>query len=319
MTMNRVSTPSWRARESTSRPETSGMRMSTSARSKSRPRSASSASAPLGTLTTVWPSWVQARSSTQRIDSSSSATSMVPGWSGSGLDMVLAHGEGDAEAGAAAGARLVRDDPAMLGDDSVADRQAQPGAARLGGEEGREEMALRVLRHTGAVVRDGDGQELIAVRAPPDVVARLDACGDDELPVPAEGVDRVPHQVEEHLRQLGAVAEDGREARVELGAQSDVAKLGSLPLQGEDVVQDAVDVERRDLELRRRTQSAQLLDEPVEPVDLTDDDVGGLHLRGVAKPGAEQLRGTLDAAQRVPDLVRQPESHGAHRGEPVGS
>src|SRR4029450_10752205 len=188
ITMKSVSTPSRRARESTSRPETSGMRMSISARSKVRARRAASASTPLDTVTTVCPCCAHARSSTQRIDSSSSATRMVPGRSGSGVDMVLAHGKRDAEARAAARARLVRDDAAVLGDDTVADRQPEPGAARLGGEEGGEQVALRMLGDARPVVRDGHRQELVAMRTAADVVARLDARRADGGAPTAEGL-----------------------------------------------------------------------------------------------------------------------------------
>src|SRR4029453_3163230 len=199
MTMKSVSTPSWRARERTSRPERSGMRMSIRARSKLRACRASSASGPLATVTTVCPCCAHARSSTQRIDSSSSATRMVSGRSGSGAGMVLAHGKWAADARAPARARMVGDDAAVLGDDTVADRQPEPGAARLGGEEGGEQVALRMLGDARPVVRDGHRQELVAMRTAADVVARLDARRDDELPTTPGGTDPVLHQVKEYL------------------------------------------------------------------------------------------------------------------------
>ena len=75
--------------------------------------------------------------------------------------------------------------------------------------------------------------------------------------------------------QLRPVAEHRREARVELGAQRDRCPSrapGAASV--EDVVQDAMDVARLELERRRRAEVAQLLDQAVEPVDLADDDVG---------------------------------------------
>src|SRR6516162_793997 len=105
--------------------------------------------------------------------------------------MVLTDGEGDAEARAAAGTRLVRDDAAVLRDDAVADRQAEPRPARLGGEERGEEVALCLLGNSRAVVGDRDRQELVAMRSPPDVVARFDAGLDRELSFPAERLDGV--------------------------------------------------------------------------------------------------------------------------------
>src|SRR4029450_7498254 len=238
MTMKSVSTPSWRARERTSRPERSGMRMSIRARSKLRACRASSASGPLATVTTVCPCCAHARSSTQRIDSSSSATRMVPGRSGSGGDMVLAHRQGDAEAGPATGGRLVRNDAAVLGDDAMAHPHPESAASRLGGEEGGEEVALRLLGHARAVVRDGDREELVAMRPAADMVARLDARGDGELAAAAECLDGILDQVQEHLRQLCPIPEDRREAGVELRAQRDVAEPGCLSLGRQHVVRE---------------------------------------------------------------------------------
>src|SRR5439155_1136976 len=76
--MKSVSMWASRACLSTSRPERSGILMSTSATSKGRRRSWSSAAVPLATATTLCPCCVQARSRTQRIDSSSSATRIEP-------------------------------------------------------------------------------------------------------------------------------------------------------------------------------------------------------------------------------------------------
>src|SRR5262245_7558202 len=317
--MKSVSTPSWRARDSTSRPETSGIRMSTRARSKLRARRASSASAPLATVTTVWPCCAQARSSTQRIDSSSSATRMVPETSGSGVDMILAHGKGDAKAGATAGARLVGDDAAVLRDDAMAQRQAEAGPARLGGEERGEEVALGVLGDAGTVVGDGDREELVAVRPAAHVVARLDAGGHRQLALAAQRLDGVLDQVEEHLRQLRAVTEDRGQAGIELRAQRDAAEAGRLALQREDVGQDAVEVQRSDLQLGWGAEPAQLLHQAVEAVDLADDHVGRLDLAGVREGRAQELCRALDAAQRVADLVCQAERHRAHGGQAIGA
>src|SRR5262249_19007614 len=319
MTMKSVSRPSSRARERTSSPDTSGMRMSTRARSKGRERRAASASAPLGAATTVWPLWAQARSRTQRMDSSSSATRMVPDRLGSGLDMLLTHGKGDDETRAPPGTGLVGDDAAVLGDDAVAHRETEPGAARLCGEERGEEAVLDVLGHTGTVVRDRDRKKLVAMRATSDVVAGLDARRDGELAVSTEGFDGVPHEVEKHLRQLRAIAQDFGQARVELGPKHDLPPVGCLALEREDVVQNAMDVLRRELEAGRGAEAAELLDAAVQPVDLADDHVGGLDLGRVAQVRAQELGGALDATERVADLVREAEGDGAQRRQVVGA
>ena len=95
--------------------------------------------------------------------------------------MVFAHRKGDPEAGAAARSGFMRDDAAVLGDDAVTEGQAEAGAAWLGREEWREEVALGVLGHAGTVVGDGHGKELAAVRPTAHVVAGLDPGGDGEL------------------------------------------------------------------------------------------------------------------------------------------
>src|SRR5262249_7614303 len=311
--------PYSRARERTSRPDTSGIRMSTSARSKGRERNAASASAPLGTVTTVWPLCEQARSSTQRIDSSSSATRMVPGRSASGVDMLLTHGKGDGESGAPAGARLMGGDAAVLGDDAGTDGESEAGPARLGGEEGREEVALHVLGHAWAVVRDRDREELVAMRAAAHVIAGLDAGRDGELATAAEGLDGVAHEVQEHLGQLHPVAADRGQARIELGAQRDGSPVRRLVLEGEDVVQNAVDVLRREMEVGRGAEALQLLDEPVQAIDLPDDHVGGLDVSRIGQVGAEQLGRALDPAEGIADLVGEPEGDAAQRCQLIGT
>src|SRR6266480_1559546 len=59
--------------------------------------------------------------------------------------------------------------------------------------------------------------------------------------------------------------------------------------------------------------------QPVEALHLADDDVGAAHQLGVAERAAQQLRGALDAAERVLDLVRQAAGDRAERGEAVGA
>src|SRR6185436_11587866 len=218
MMMKSVSTPSSRLRASTSRPERSGILMSTSATSKLRSRSAARASEPLPTATTVWPFCAQARSRTQRIESSSSATRIVPtggGGPGSAVDIDLARGQRHAEAGTPGLPGLVEDGAAVLADDAVADCEAEPRAGLLGGEEGGEEMRLVGLGHPGPAVLHGDDDEVRASRAAPEVEARVEAGRESELSAAAEGLQGVLHQVQEDLRQLRAVAPHGGQARIE--------------------------------------------------------------------------------------------------------
>src|SRR5579871_331932 len=317
ITMNSVSMRSSRARTSTSRPERSGMRMSIRATSKERARNAASASAPLATAATLWPRWAQARSSTQRMDSSSSATRMLAGRS-VGVDMLGAGGQRHAETRAAAAARLIGDRAAVLAHDAVAEGEAEAGAARLGGEEGCEEVRLVLLGHAGATVLDQHGEELLATaRLAPDVEAMLDPGRDPQLARAPHGLDGVAHEVVEDLRELRAVPTHRRQARVELRPQRDRAPARGLPLEREHVVEHAVDVHRPEGELAGLGELAELLDEAVEALDLADDDVGAADLLGVGQLRAQELSGALDAAERVADLVRQPLGDRAERRETV--
>src|SRR5262245_47116050 len=323
MTMNRVSMCSSRARLNTSSPERSGILMSTRATSKLCARRAARASVPLATVVTACPCWAQARSRTQRMDSSSSATRIVavpvPGLSAGVGCIVLAHGESDAERGAHGDAWLVGDRAAMLTHDAMADGETEAAAARLGGEEGREELCLVGIGHAGAGVFDQDGEEPAARSGPADQEAGLYAGGDGELAGAVEGFERVFHEVQEHLGQLGAIAVDRGEARVEGGAQLDRAPAGRLALERDHVVQDAVDVDRLELEARRDGQLAQLLHEPVEALHLADDDVGAVANLGIGNGAPDELRRPLDAAERIADLVGEPARHRAEGGETLGA
>src|SRR3989442_15451693 len=111
----------------------------------------------------MWPSFAQARSSTQRIDSSSSATRILPGEAGtlSGVaDISLAHRQGHPETGSAARTWLVSDRAPVLGHDAMAEREAESAAAGLGREEGGEELGHVLGGHAWTRGLDDDRQEL---------------------------------------------------------------------------------------------------------------------------------------------------------------
>src|SRR5262249_11446281 len=156
MMMKRVSTSAARACVRTSRPERSGILMSIRATSKVPARRACRASLPLATATTRCPCWLQARSSTQRIDSSSSATRIEPPatlvLSGAVDPVLRAHRQGHGKARPAARSGFVRDRAAMLRDHAMAERQAEATPARFGGEEGGEELGAVLLRDARAGV-----------------------------------------------------------------------------------------------------------------------------------------------------------------------
>src|SRR2546428_5972200 len=103
---------------------------------------------------------MQARSSTQRIDSSSSATRIVPegpaGLSAGVAGIPLAHRQRHPEAGSAGRTWLVGDRAPLLGHDAVTEREPEAAAPPLGREERREELALGVRRDARTLVPDPD-------------------------------------------------------------------------------------------------------------------------------------------------------------------
>src|SRR5262245_9229362 len=237
MTMRSVSMPSSFARVRRSRPETSGMRMSTRATSTSLVRSVSSAALPVPTPITRWPRWPRDRSRTQRIDSSSSATRRVPPALVVSALMRFTHGQGDAEAGAARVRGFVDDRAAVLHDDALAERQSETATARLRREERREEAGTIGLRHAGAVVGDGHDQDALVAAPAADAIAGVHPRGDGDRALALQRFERVLHQVQEHLMELRGVGVDRRQAGVELRDENRSAPFGGLPLQVDDVLQ----------------------------------------------------------------------------------
>src|SRR5262249_59559431 len=96
--------------------------------------------------------WTSARSRTQRIDSSSSATRRVPPALVCSAVMDLAHGQGHAEARAAGAGSLVYDGAPVLREDALAEGEAEAAAPRLGREERSEQPLAVGLGHARAAV-----------------------------------------------------------------------------------------------------------------------------------------------------------------------
>src|SRR6185369_4843585 len=108
--------------------------------------------------------------------------------------------------------------------------------------------------------------EVAPLGAATEMEAGVETGRDVEIAVAAQRLERVLHEVQEHLRQLRPVAADGREARVERGLERHASPARSLLLQRQHVVQDAMDVERTELQPRGRAELAKLLDETVQPL-----------------------------------------------------
>src|SRR5580692_9794321 len=192
------------------------------------------------------------------------------------------------------------DSPAVGADDSLGDREAKPRATRLGREPRRKELR-RVALEARPVVPD-DEIGTVVVGAP----------GDADAAARSARVDRVGHEVDEHLGDLVGVAakrgvarDDDLEAAApqgvaqeHLGARGEVADGHGLPV---DAVPD---------------HAAQPRDEPLEAVDLFAPDVDLFRVeRRVGRVAPEDRAEEVDG---VAHLVRNLGGDGLDERQPLG-
>ena len=204
----------------------------------------------------------------------------------------------------------------MLADDLGDQRQAEPRAVRLGGDERVEQDRQDILRNARAIVAhakferqrdavlaagDGDANAGPERRRQRDLAARIRA----------DRLGGVLHQVEEDLHQLVAVGEDRRQRRVVV--------LEDLDAAGETVPGDRLHMVEHDMDVDRVALDRPLVGKDLHAVDQRDDAVGlvgdepGQRAILVAQPAFQQLRGAADARQRVLDLVREHRRQAGHR------
>src|SRR6185503_6139646 len=175
------------------------------------------ASAPVVTAVTWWPSMVRIASIVVATLSSSSMTSTV-----ASVTRRLRRPrdrERDDERRSLAGAAAHLHRAAVALDDAVRDPEAESGALlRLRREERLEDPRLRLLIHAHAAVLhlDAHGVERHAALGL-DVVARRDA----ERAALGHRLGRVEEQIEQHLLQLVRRGADLRQRRVELAHHRD--------------------------------------------------------------------------------------------------
>src|SRR5579862_8107938 len=154
ITMMRRSGRSFLMRGTRSRPFSSGITTSVMTRSPSPFSTQRHKVAALPVVRTSWPSRANAWLSTVRIARSSSATRIVfPAMSR--IVRRRVDGQHDPEDGAARQA-LELDHAAMLADQLGDQRQAEPGAVGLAGNERVEQMRPQILGNAGTVVLDRD-------------------------------------------------------------------------------------------------------------------------------------------------------------------
>ena len=217
------------------------------------------------------------------------------------------------------GREFAFDDAAMVADDLGHQRQPEPGAGRLGGDERIEQMRHEVGRHAGAVVLDRDLER----QADAGLTARhrqahagAERGGKRDLAVGAPLADRlggVLDEIEEYLDQLVPAARHRWQRRIVI--------LDDLDLAGEAGARDLLHMIEHVVDIDRFALQRPLVAEDLHAVDQFADAVGlgADQLRqGTVAIGAlalEQLRRAPDAGQRVLDLVGE---HGGEAGYRAG-
>src|SRR5512139_900683 len=127
------------------------MRMSVTRTSGAPWRSAASAASAWSNERVSSPACLSARSSTQRIDASSSTTQT----SSALAEFMVVERQENGEDGVA-GPAVEFDQPVVATDEVLGDREAEPGAALAAGDQRVEDRVLEVRGHSRAVVLDLD-------------------------------------------------------------------------------------------------------------------------------------------------------------------
>ena len=116
-----------------------------------------------------------------------------------------------------------------------------------------------------------------------------------------ERLRRVADDVERRLRELLRIGVELRQAGVEIADHVDARKLRLH--EASHARHDLVDV--RALERRQPVRRQQPVDERLQAVGLADDDLRVFDQLRPVELALEELRGAADAAERIPDLVRE--------------
>ncbi len=192
----------------------------------------------------------------------------------------------------------------MLGDDSADDGEPQPAPPLLRG----------VVRHEELVpVRRRDPRSVVREHEPGEIVGRIVLCLDRDRAASAGGLDGVVDQVHEHALDLVGIDADERERRIVARVNPHVAEKAVV--QRQRVVQEHMEVDRDRTRGRHPRELRELVDEPLQGVDLGDDGARAFRhqrLRGSRRRtevASQALGRQLDGRQRVLDLVCEPPCH----------
>ena len=186
-------------------------------------------------------------------------------------------------------------------DDLAHDGESQTRPARLGGEEGREDLVEHILRDPAARIGD--------VHAHPVLLDHLG--GHPDHAALGHHLDPVADEVAHGLAHLVGIDVDDRVPGVEVLDHLDVRREG---VDGEEFLEEEVDGHDLELELARAGVGQDLVDDAVGLLDLglDDGDVAadlGLDLPLLAELGLDEEDRVVDDGQGVADLVAD---HGGH-------
>src|SRR6266850_4817318 len=242
------------AARSSSSPVRPGILRSVTMRSIAPSCRRSRAARPSEASSTRYPSRVSVRSRLSRSPGSSSATSSVR----SGMRDL--HRQPDREHGAAPRPIRPAQLAAMLLDDLARDREPEPRALRLRGEELLEEAVADLGGDARARVghRDLDGVAERAARNRERAAAR-------------ERLEAVLHEIVDGLAEQHAVDLHGGDERIGLDRHDEPLAVGDGPHEGRQLLDEVVDRLLLEVRLREAREHQVLLGESVEGVDLITD------------------------------------------------
>src|SRR5437899_2381671 len=252
------------------------------------------ACAPPSATVTSWPACFSmiARSS-RMLRSSSTTSTRVSDMAGR-----QSQGEGRAQARRAPNVDLA---PVLL-DDTVDQREPEPGSFRLGGEEGLE------------YVRDVGGGDALAGIADRDL-ERVAAIGDGDPKLAAlrHRLDRVQAQIPENLSELLRV-DRPHHGRRELSGHLQAAGRGAMLQQDQHLLGGGRHVEGRDRQRRGPRVLEEVLDDVVEPLGLAGHDLREPLAGVLGGVGAgEDLDRAGERRERIANLVRDVRGHSPER------
>jgi hypothetical protein len=202
-------------------------------------------------------------------------------------------------------------------DDRAADRQAEPHAVRLGRIE-RLEQPIQLFRlKPDAAVLDADRDRRASV-------VRVDTAADVEAPVPfvraAHRVHGVHDQVQQHLLELHAIAENEREVCRHVGSNRDTSRGRLGARQRHDLVHQVREPDWDPIRRRSLRHGAHALDHGARSlgiaIDVRERRPQLLHVGALVRQEGETRAGIVDdGRERLVHLVRDRRGQLAERGD----